>query len=59
MTAFDLAARGERRGEGTSTKGAPAGRSGLAVAFRLGDGRVDDGVPPQGARDLPDYLRAK
>jgi hypothetical protein len=59
FTAFDVVARGDCRGEGTYTKGAPEGTFALAVAIRLGDGRVDDGVPPQGARDLGGYLRGK
>jgi hypothetical protein len=54
---FDVVARGEFWGEGTYTRGAPPGRFTLAVAFRIaGDGEASK-VPPQGARDLGDYMR--
>ncbi len=55
---FDLVARGECRGHGTYTaNSAPQGPFSLAIAFTLA--AKDDPaalVPPQGARDLADYL---
>ncbi|MBI3267410.1 MAG: hypothetical protein HYZ53_00190 [Planctomycetes bacterium] len=56
FTRFDLVARGPFRGEGTYNQGAPKPGFVLGVSFRLADGRTDDRVPPQGSRDLLDYL---
>lgn len=57
VTRFDVVARGEFWGEGTYTKGAPPGRFTLAVALRIaGEGEASK-VPPQGARDLAEYMR--
>jgi hypothetical protein len=55
---FDLVAKGEFWGEGTYTQGAPSGRFPFAVSIRLAGGKAAaDKVPPQGSRDLRDYLR--
>jgi hypothetical protein len=60
LTRFDLVARCAYRGEGTYTRGAPPGTFTLVVAARLAAGGEAAGaVPPQGARDLGDYLRAR
>ncbi len=58
LTRFDLVARGRFWGEGTYTGGAPKGKFPFAVAFRLAEGTKEaDKVPPQGARDVNEYLR--
>jgi len=60
VTRFDLVARGEFWGEGRYTPNAPAGRFPLAVSIRLADAKdTARAVPPQGARDAMDYLRAR
>jgi hypothetical protein len=60
LTRFDLVARCAYRGEGTYTRGAPPGTFTLVVAARLAaSGPAAGAVPPQGARDLDDYLRAR
>lgn len=60
VTRFDLAIRGGFFGEGTFTKGAPKGRFTLAIVFTLADDSPAKAewrkVPPQGARELADYL---
>lgn len=60
VTRFDLAIRGEFFGEGTFTKGAPKGKFTLAIVFTLADDAPAKAewrkVPPQGARELADYL---
>lgn len=60
VTRFDLAVRGEFFGEGTYTKGAPKGKFVLAIVFTLADESPANAesrkVPPQGARELADYL---
>jgi hypothetical protein len=60
VTRFDLVVRGDFFGEGTFTKGAPKGKFTLAIAFTLAEespARAEiRKVPPQGARDLGDYL---
>jgi hypothetical protein len=56
VTRLDLVARGEFWGQGRYTGGAPPGRFTLAVAFALAAGGEASRVPPQGARDLGDYL---
>ncbi|MBK8099495.1 MAG: hypothetical protein IPK26_20490 [Planctomycetes bacterium] len=56
ITTLDLVASGEFRGHGTYTQnGAPPGPFTLGVAFRLAVPGAA-AVPPQGARDLRDYL---
>jgi len=58
VTRFDLVAKGEFWGQGTYTQGAPAGKFPFAVALGLAEGKaVADKVPPQGSRDLRDYLK--
>ncbi len=56
---FELAAAGDFWGEGPYTRGAPAGKFPLAVAFTLADGSdVADAIPPQGSRGwVPGYIR--
>ena len=55
---FDLVARGEFWGHGTYTPDPPKGRFPFAVALRLAAGSsAADKVPPQGSRDLRDYIR--
>ncbi len=57
LVRFDVVAAGECHGQGTYTPGAPKGEFPLAFATRVAaDGT--NAVPPQGARDLADYLRA-
>jgi hypothetical protein len=56
LTRFDLVSRGEFFGEGTYTGHAPPGKFTLAVGFALAEEGEDLKVPPQGARDLDDYL---
>jgi hypothetical protein len=54
---FDLVALGEYWGSGTYTGGARPGRTPLGIAFELATGKSPaDLVPPQGYRDLFDYL---
>ena len=48
---LDMVCRGEFRGEGTYTRGAPKGKFPLAISFTLADGNdIADRVPPQGSR---------
>ena len=60
VTQFELVALGAFHGEGRWTSGAPPGEFQLGVALRLAGGdaasRAARGVPPQGSRDLDDYL---
>ena len=56
LTRFDVVARGEFWGEGMYTQHAPPGRFVLGIAFRLAPPGTASAVPPQGARDLSDYL---
>ena len=57
ITALDLVASGTFHGHGTYTQnGAPPGPFTLGVAFRLAAPGAAAAVPPQGARDLRDYL---
>ena len=54
---FDVVAVGEHWGAGTFTPGARPGRTPLGVAFELAKGTSPaDRVPPQGTRDLGEYL---
>ena len=55
LVRFDLVARGEFRGEGRYTRGAPPGKFTLGIAFRLAEGGEASKVPPQGARDFEGY----
>ncbi len=59
VTRFDFVVRGEFRGEGQYTRGAPKGAFPLAIAFTLADGGdIADGIPPQGSRGwLDGYIR--
>lgn len=56
---WDLVVRGEFWGDGPFTRGAPAGRFPLAIAFSLADGSdAADAIPPQASRGWPQgYLR--
>ena len=55
---FDLAAKGEFWGCGTYTPNPPKGKFPFAVTLRLAAGTATmDRVPPQGSRDLRDYLK--
>lgn len=57
LARFDLVVRGEFWGEGIYTPGAPKGKFPLSIAFTLeGEGEASR-VPPQGARDVRDYLQ--
>lgn len=53
---FDLLAWGEAWGDGPYTRGAPAGRFPLAVAFSLRPTANGAAVPPHGSRDRDAYL---
>ena len=54
---IDIVALGEHWGEGTFTKGARPGRSTLGIVFELASGKTAaDRVPPQGAREINEYL---
>ena len=59
VTRFDVVAKGQFRGEGRYTRGAPKGEFPLGIAFRLADGTdLADGIPPQGSRGwLDGYIR--
>lgn len=57
---FDVIARGEYWGGGKYTSNdLPNGRFAFAVAFRIAADDAWAKTPPQGSRDLHDYLRAK
>jgi hypothetical protein len=53
---LDLLAWGEFWGEGAYTGGAPKGKFPLVIAASLAGAAPADRVPPQGSRDLSDYL---
>jgi hypothetical protein len=54
---IDIVALGEHWGEGPFTKGARPGRSPLGIVFELAAGNAPaDRVPPQGAREINEYL---
>jgi hypothetical protein len=59
LSRFDVVAKGTFWGHGRYTaNSAPKGKFPLAIAFRLADGSSEaDRVPPQGSRDLQDYLK--
>ncbi len=56
LVRFDVVARGRFGGEGQFTRNAPTGKFTLGIAFTLSTGGEASKVPPQGARDLRDYL---
>ena len=56
LARFDLVARGKFHGQGRYTQGAPPGEFTLGIAFRIAPDSAASAVPPQGARDLSDYL---
>jgi hypothetical protein len=57
VTRFDVVSWGDARGEGTYTKGAPAGRFPLVIALSLAGGKSGaDLVPPQASREPGDYF---
>jgi hypothetical protein len=56
LARFDVVARGKFHGEGRYTQGAPPGEFTLGIAFRIAPDSAASAVPPQGARDLRDYL---
>jgi hypothetical protein len=56
LTRVDLLSWGEAWGEGTFTRGAPAGRFPLVIAASLAGNTGADQVPPQGSRNLESYL---
>jgi hypothetical protein len=54
---LDIVAVGEHWGEGPFTKGARPGKMLLGIAFELSSGDAPaDQVPPQGAREIGEYL---
>jgi len=58
VTRFDVAVKGEFWGCGTYTPNPPKGKFPFAVTLRLSSGEATlDRVPPQGSRDLQDYLK--
>ena len=59
VTRFDIVALGDFWGEGPYTRGAPAGKFPLAIAFELADGSdLADQVVPQGVKGwLGGYLK--
>ena len=59
LVRFDVVCRGEFEGESTFTRGAPPGKFTLVIAFQLAQGGESDKVPPQGARNLEEYLRSR
>jgi hypothetical protein len=57
LTRFDVVAVGDHWGEGTYTRGARPGRTPLGVAIEIAaEGSQGRDVPPQAARELPEYL---
>ncbi len=54
---FDVVALGDHWGQGPYTRGARPGRTPLGIAFELArNDSAADRVPPQGAREIGDYL---
>ena len=54
---IDIVAVGEHWGEGSFTKGARPGKTPLGIAFELAqEGTAANQVPPQGAREIAEYL---
>lgn len=57
LTRFDLVAKGEYWGKGRFVSSSIEGRFPVGVSFRLSDPKAEESkVPPQGSRDLDDYL---
>lgn len=56
FTRMDVLAWGVSWGEGAYTRGAPAGRFPLVVAFSLAGNTPADRVPPQAARSVSEYF---
>jgi hypothetical protein len=56
VTRFDLLSWGEAWGEGRYTRRAPEGRFPLVIALSLAGERAADRIPPQGSRNLRDYM---
>lgn len=56
VTRFDVLSWGEAWGEGTYTRGAPAGRFPLLIAFSLAGDSPADRVPPQASRETAAYF---
>jgi hypothetical protein len=57
VTTFDLVATGDYRGHGRYTgNSAPPGTFTLGIAFVIAGDDAGSRVPPQGARDVADYL---
>jgi len=57
ITRFDALVLGEHWGQGPFTRGARPGRSPLGIVFELAEGDAPaDRVPPQGAREISEYL---
>ncbi len=60
LSRFDVVAKGEFWGAGryTNTRGTPKGKFTLGVVLKLAEGSLEaDKVPPQGARDLHEYIK--
>jgi hypothetical protein len=53
---FDVVALGKHWGKGTYTGGARPGHTPLGIAFELAGNAPADRVPPQGIRDIYEYL---
>jgi hypothetical protein len=53
---LDIVALGDFWGGGTYTPGARKGRTPLGIAFELAGRSPADRVPPQGMRDVFEYL---
>jgi hypothetical protein len=57
---FDVVAIGDHWGEGAFTRSARMGRMPLGIAMELASGKSPaDRVPPQGAREIGEYLRER
>jgi hypothetical protein len=60
ITRFDMLVLGEHWGQGPFTRGARPGRSPLGIVFELAKGEASaDRVPPQGAREINEYLGSR
>ena len=60
LTRFDVVAKGDFWGASnyTNTRGTPKGKFPFAIAIKLASGSLEaDKVPPQGSRDLREYLK--
>ena len=56
LTRLDILAAGNAFGEGPYTRGAPPGTFLLAIAFQICQDPPSAQAPPQGSRDLTDYM---